>query len=266
MPDDGDASERRAALRAFINERGLKVATWARDAGVPSANIYNFLNGKQRDLGGSIYYKLADAAGVSVDALFGVSDATRRRILDALSQLCERKRVDQVEVSEVCARAGVPCDRFAAFFASPQEAAIVLHSEFTQSILQRVAETQKNNDAPTVDRLMAFYEPLISSEQDRLNVLMAARDYRWDDDSAQSRGGAARREGHIEQVKKIISDGIERGDVSAAVDINLAARLISLSYWHWWHQIVQPIDDDPVERMRAIVVGILRGGQSTNDG
>jgi phage repressor protein C with HTH and peptisase S24 domain len=53
------ADDRRELLRAFINERGLKIARWAKDSGVDKNSIYNFLNGHSQALDPRTYAKLA---------------------------------------------------------------------------------------------------------------------------------------------------------------------------------------------------------------
>jgi transcriptional regulator with XRE-family HTH domain len=58
--------ERREILRAFIKERGLKIARWAKDSGVDKNSVYNFLNGHSNALDLRTYGKLARTAGVPV--------------------------------------------------------------------------------------------------------------------------------------------------------------------------------------------------------
>lgn len=63
--------ERRDILRAFINERGLKIARWAKDSGVDKNSIYNFLNGHSNALDLRTYGKLARSSEVPVHRLTG---------------------------------------------------------------------------------------------------------------------------------------------------------------------------------------------------
>lgn len=63
--------ERRDILRSFINERGLKIARWAKDSGVDKNSIYNFLNGHSNALDPRTYAKLARSAEVPVWRLSG---------------------------------------------------------------------------------------------------------------------------------------------------------------------------------------------------
>lgn len=56
-PDD-----KRDILRRFIKENGLKIARWAKEAGVDKNSIYNFLNGHSNSLDLRTYAKLARAA------------------------------------------------------------------------------------------------------------------------------------------------------------------------------------------------------------
>lgn len=65
------ADERRAILRQFINERGLKIARWAKDSAVDKNSIYNFLNGHSNALDPRTYAKLARTAEVPVHRLTG---------------------------------------------------------------------------------------------------------------------------------------------------------------------------------------------------
>lgn len=65
--------ERRDILRGFINERGLKIAQWAKQSGVDKNSIYNFLNGHSNALDLRTYGKLARTAEVPVWRLSGDS-------------------------------------------------------------------------------------------------------------------------------------------------------------------------------------------------
>lgn len=63
--------ERREILRSFIKERGLKIASWAKESGVDKNSVYNFLNGHSQALDLRTYAKLARSAGVPVWKLNG---------------------------------------------------------------------------------------------------------------------------------------------------------------------------------------------------
>lgn len=65
-PDD-----RREILRAFIKEHKLRIARWAKDAGVDKNSVYNFLNGHSNSLDLRTYAKLARAAESPVWRLTG---------------------------------------------------------------------------------------------------------------------------------------------------------------------------------------------------
>lgn len=65
------ADERREILRAFIKERSLKIARWAKDSGVDKNSIYNFLNGHSQALDPRTYAKLARTAECPVWKLSG---------------------------------------------------------------------------------------------------------------------------------------------------------------------------------------------------
>lgn len=56
--------ERRAILRKHISDNRLKVAPWAKSAGVDKNSIYNFLNGHSQALDPMTYAKLARASRV----------------------------------------------------------------------------------------------------------------------------------------------------------------------------------------------------------
>lgn len=61
---DRTPDDRRKILRTFMQERGLKAASWARQAGVSANSIYNFLNDQGADsLRPETYAALAKVAG-----------------------------------------------------------------------------------------------------------------------------------------------------------------------------------------------------------
>lgn len=65
--------ERREILRRYMNERGLRVSTWAKAAGVKKNSIYNFLNLHSDSLDHLTYAKLAREQGIPVHRLTGDS-------------------------------------------------------------------------------------------------------------------------------------------------------------------------------------------------
>lgn len=68
--------EKREILRRFIKERGLKVAPWAKRAGVNANSLYNFLNGHSDGLDLRTYAKLAREADVPSWRLSGETPET----------------------------------------------------------------------------------------------------------------------------------------------------------------------------------------------
>lgn len=62
---------RRAAFIATMQRLGLTAFQWAQRAGVPPNTLYSFINGQTASLRGVTEKKLAMAAGISVDALYG---------------------------------------------------------------------------------------------------------------------------------------------------------------------------------------------------
>ncbi|MBS0471353.1 MAG: cyclic pyranopterin monophosphate synthase MoaC [Proteobacteria bacterium] len=65
-----NANEQREAFRAFMTSRHLRATEWAKQAGVPAAEIYAFLTGKTRAMSGDVAEKLARAARSRVDDMF----------------------------------------------------------------------------------------------------------------------------------------------------------------------------------------------------
>lgn len=68
---DKTPDERREILRAFIRDRGLKIARWAKESGVDKNSVYNFLNGHSNALDLRTYGKLARTADVPVWRISG---------------------------------------------------------------------------------------------------------------------------------------------------------------------------------------------------
>lgn len=67
-PRDADAA--REAFRAFMTSQRLRATEWAKQAGVPAAQIYAYLTGKARAMAPDTAKKLARAAGVREEDLF----------------------------------------------------------------------------------------------------------------------------------------------------------------------------------------------------
>jgi len=66
-----DEAAKRDAFRAFMTAHRLRATEWAKLAGVPAAQIYSYLTGKSRALDATFAEKLAKAARVRVEDLFG---------------------------------------------------------------------------------------------------------------------------------------------------------------------------------------------------
>jgi plasmid maintenance system antidote protein VapI len=60
----------REAFRSFMTSRHLRATQWAKDAGVPAAQIYAYLTGKIRNLPGDVADRLARAAKSRVEDMF----------------------------------------------------------------------------------------------------------------------------------------------------------------------------------------------------
>jgi cyclic pyranopterin monophosphate synthase len=65
-----DASGRREAFRAFMVSRRLRATEWAKQAGVPAAQIYAFLTGRLPALPPDAAERLARAAHVRIEDMF----------------------------------------------------------------------------------------------------------------------------------------------------------------------------------------------------
>jgi cyclic pyranopterin phosphate synthase len=65
-----DTGAQREAFRTFMTSNHLRATQWAKDAGVPVAQIYAFLTGKTRSIPADIAQRLARAARSQVDDMF----------------------------------------------------------------------------------------------------------------------------------------------------------------------------------------------------
>ncbi len=65
-----DPNAAREAFRAFMTARRLRATEWAKQAGVPAAQIYAYLTGRSRGLDGDTAERLARAARVRAEDMF----------------------------------------------------------------------------------------------------------------------------------------------------------------------------------------------------
>ncbi|MBI3676526.1 MAG: cyclic pyranopterin monophosphate synthase MoaC [Proteobacteria bacterium] len=70
-PRQTDGAKEREAFRAFMTNHRLRATDWAKQAGIPAALIYAFLTGRARSLPADAAEKLARAARVRIEDLFG---------------------------------------------------------------------------------------------------------------------------------------------------------------------------------------------------
>jgi cyclic pyranopterin phosphate synthase len=66
-----DPNAEREAFRSFMISRRLRATEWAKQAGIPAAQIYAFLTGRARTIPPESAKRLARAAQVHVEDLFG---------------------------------------------------------------------------------------------------------------------------------------------------------------------------------------------------
>jgi hypothetical protein len=69
--------EERAALQRFMDRMGLTLHAWAKAADVPDSTLRTYMTGRTQSLKSHVERKLAAAAGVSVDAMYGRDYAPR---------------------------------------------------------------------------------------------------------------------------------------------------------------------------------------------
>jgi cyclic pyranopterin phosphate synthase len=70
-PAAGGRDARREAFRAFMTGRRLRASRWAKEAGVPLGEIMGYLTGQSRGFSQATLEKLAKAARVSPEDMFG---------------------------------------------------------------------------------------------------------------------------------------------------------------------------------------------------
>lgn len=73
------ADQRRAALRAFMKERGLNTHSWTKKAKLPESALRGFLAGRTQSMNASSLEKLARAEATSIAEMFGEAIPTRER-------------------------------------------------------------------------------------------------------------------------------------------------------------------------------------------
>ena len=70
MPRGQEIAQQREGFRAFMLARRLSPTVWARDAGIPAAQVLGFLAGTTRTLPQDSLQKLARAANCAVQDFF----------------------------------------------------------------------------------------------------------------------------------------------------------------------------------------------------
>jgi hypothetical protein len=65
-----DSGAQREAFRSFMTSKHLRATQWAKEAGVPVAQIYAYLTGKTRSIPADIAERLARAARCQADDMF----------------------------------------------------------------------------------------------------------------------------------------------------------------------------------------------------
>ena len=69
-PDQQSALTQRDAFRGFMTSHRLRATQWAKQAGIPAAELYAYLTGRSRALKPDAFERLARAAQVRVEDMF----------------------------------------------------------------------------------------------------------------------------------------------------------------------------------------------------
>jgi AcrR family transcriptional regulator len=165
------------------------------------------------------------------------SDAIKKKIVEAASQLFEKKGLYDTSVAEVAQAAGISAPVTYHYLTRKSDIMLLIMEHFTNQFINCVIPEIENlsNPLEKLKRAMAIYFQLFN--ENMVKVVLVYRESRTLDKAGRKKIMAA----EIEQVKiieDIIKEGIDQG-VFKKVDADLAAYNIIMAGHTWalksWH-------------------------------
>ena len=188
-------------------------------------------------------------------------EATRQRVLDAARELFEAKGFEAATVREIAKLADVSVGSVFTTFASKGDILSQVMADRLDALYAELDRLAPHLRGSTPDRLRSIFAIHYAFETRRTRLFLAhiAAAYNW------TLGPTSRPYGRNPRLRAVVreclSDGIVRGDVDPAADLDLVVDTLMASY-AWTYRLAAWENAD-AEAMSAVMdrhIGLIAGG------
>ena len=188
-------------------------------------------------------------------------EATRQRVLDAARELFEAKGFEAATVRDIARMAGVSVGSVFTTFASKGDILSQVMADRLDALYAELDRLAPHLRGSTPDRLRSIFAIHYAFETRRTRLFLAhiAAAYNW------TLGPTSRPYGRNPRLRAVVRDclidGIARGDVDPAADLDVVVDALMASY-AWTYRLAAWEDAD-AEAMSAVMdrhIGLIAGG------
>ena len=188
-------------------------------------------------------------------------EATRQRVLDAARELFEAKGFEAATVREIAKLADVSVGSVFTTFASKGDILSQVMADRLDALAAELDRLAPHLRGSTPDRLRSIFAIHYAFETRRTRLFLAhiAAAYNW------TLGPTSRPYGRNPRLRAVVRDclidGIARGDVDPAADLDVVVDALMASY-AWTYRLAAWEDAD-AEAMSAVMdrhIGLIAGG------
>jgi AcrR family transcriptional regulator len=161
----------------------------------------------------------------------------KKKIIEAASQLYEKKGLYETSVAEIAEVAGISVPVTYQYVHRKADILLLIMEDFTEKFIQRVEPELETAPDPEekLKRALRVFTALV--DEDLAKVVLVYRQSRALDKAGRSRVMAAET-AHVQVFERILTEGIEKG-VFQAPDVNLIAYHMVMTGHTWalkqWH-------------------------------
>ena len=188
-------------------------------------------------------------------------EATRQRVLDAARELFEAKGFEAATVRDIARMAGVSVGSVFTTFASKGDILSQVMADRLDALYAELDRLAPHLRGSTPDRLRSIFAIHYAFETRRTRLFLAhiAAAYNW------TLGPTSRPYGRNPRLRAVVRDclidGIARGDVDPAADLDVVVDALMASY-AWTYRLAAWENAD-AEAMSAVMdrhIGLIAGG------
>ena len=188
-------------------------------------------------------------------------EATRQRVLDAARELFEAKGFEAATVRDIARMAGVSVGSVFTTFSSKGDILSQVMADRLDALYAELDRLAPHLRGSTPDRLRSIFAIHYAFETRRTRLFLAhiAAAYNWTLSPSSRPYGRNPRLRAV--VRECLSDGIVRGDVDPAADLDLVVDTLMASY-AWTYRLAAWENAD-AEAMSAVMdrhIGLIAGG------